>query len=101
MNFNIITFTESRIKKNSVSTINIELENYSIEHISTEIAAGGTYQRLSYHPRYDLNISMPGKLESIFLEIVCPKSSNIITGCVYKHPSLQVNNLQMIFYCHC
>ena len=35
---------------------------------------------------------MPGKLESIFIEIVCPKSSNIIVGSIYKHPSLQVNN---------
>ena len=35
---------------------------------------------------------MPSKLESIFIEIVCPKSSNIIVGCIYKHPSLQVNN---------
>ena len=26
------------------------------------------------HPRNDLNIYMPGKLESIFIEIVCPKS---------------------------
>ena len=36
---------------------------------------------------------MLGKLESIFIEIVCPKfSTNIIVGCIYKHPSLQVNN---------
>ena len=33
--------TESGIKKNSVSPINIQLENYSIEHTTTEIAAGG------------------------------------------------------------
>ena len=34
---------------------------------------------------------MPGKLESIFIEIVCPKSSNIIVGRIYKHPSLMDN----------
>ena len=33
--------TESGIKKNSISPINIQLENYSIEHTTTEIAAGG------------------------------------------------------------
>ena len=33
--------TESRIKKNSVSPINIQLENFSIEFTLTEIAAGG------------------------------------------------------------
>ena len=37
---------------------------------------------------------MPGKLESIFIEIVCPKSSNVIVGCIYKQPSLQMNNFR-------
>ena len=41
MNFDIIALIESRIKKNSVSPIDIELENYSIEITPTEIAAGG------------------------------------------------------------
>ena len=96
MNFVITVLTESRIKKNSVSQISIELENYSIEHTPTETAAGGALlyinERLSYHPRNDLNIYMPGKLESIFIEIVCPESSNIIVRCIFKHPSLHVNN---------
>ena len=91
-----IALTESRIKKNSVSLINIALENYSIEHTPTEIAAEGALlyinKRLSYHPRNDLNIYMPGKWESKFTEIVCPKSCYIIVGCIYKHPSLQMNN---------
>ena len=34
---------------------------------------------------------MPHKLESIFIEIVCPTSSNMIIRCIYKHLSLQVN----------
>ena len=82
MNFDIIALSESRIKKNAVSPINIELKNYSIEHTPTKIAAGGVLlyinKRLSYHLRNDLNIYTPGKLESIFIEIVCPKSCNII-----------------------
>ena len=83
MNFDIIAPTESRMKKSSVSPINIELENYSIEHTLTEIAVGETLiyinKRLSYHPRNDLNIYMPGKLESIFNKTVCPKS---LTSCL-------------------
>ena len=39
-----------------------------------------------------MNIYTLGKFESIFIEIVCPKSSNIIVGCIYKRLSLQVNN---------
>ena len=84
MNFDIIALTESRIKKNLVTPINIELENYSNEHTPIEIAAGGALlyinKRLSYYPRNYLNIYMPGKLESIFIEIVCPKSSNIFVN---------------------
>ena len=94
-NFNIV-LTESRIKKNLVFLINIELENYSTEHTPTEIAAEGALlyinKRLSYRPRNDMNIYMPGKWESIFIEIVCPKSCYIIVGCIYKHPPLQINN---------
>ena len=56
--------------------------NYSIKHRLTEIAAGGALlyinKILSYHPRNDLNIYMPVKLESIFIEIVCPKSSSLL-----------------------
>ena len=92
MNFDITPWS-SRIKKNSVFPIYIELENYLIEHTLTEIASGGaliyTIQRLSsYHPRNILNIHMPGKLESAFIEIVCSKSSNIIVEDIYKHPHL-------------
>ena len=76
VNFDIIALTESRTKKNSVSSINTELENYSNKHTLAEIAAGGVLlyisKRLSYHPRNDLNIYMPVKLELIFIEI-CPK----------------------------
>ena len=41
MNFDITPLSELRIKKNSVSPIYIELENYLIEHTLTEIASGG------------------------------------------------------------
>ena len=88
--------TESRIEKNSVSPISTELENYSVEHPPIEIAAGRSLlyisKRLSYHPRNDLNIYTLGKLELIFIEIVCPQSSKIIVECIYKLPSLQANN---------
>ena len=76
MNFDIIALAESKIKKNSVFPINVELESYSVEHTPPEIAARGALlyinKRQSYHPRNDLNIYTPGKLESIFIEIVCP-----------------------------
>ena len=30
--------------------------------------------------------------ESIFIDILNPKRSNIITGCIYKHPSMNLND---------
>ena len=93
MNFDIIALIKSRITKNSVFPINIELENYSTEHTPTEIAGGGSFilhqQKATLSSK---NIYMPGKLESISIEIACPKSFNIIVGCIYKHPFLQVDN---------
>ena len=51
----------------------------STGHSLTEIAIGGALlcinKRLSYHMRNDLNIYRTDKLESIFVEIKCPKAS--------------------------
>ena len=95
MNFDITALTESRIKKNSVFPINIELGNYSIEQTPAEIAAGGALLYISKRLPYqnNFNIYMPGQFESILIEILRPKSSNIIVRCIYKkHLSLHVNN---------
>ena len=56
----------------------------------------------SYKTRADLNIHEANKLESTFVEIVNPQRSNIVIGCVYKHPDMDVldfknNYLNQIF----
>ena len=40
----------------------------------------------------DLRLDDPGKIESTFIEIICSKSTNVIVGCIYKHPALPINN---------
>ena len=45
---------------------------------------------LSYKPRPDLNIYKSDQLESTFVEISNPKKSNIVIGCIYKHPNMDV-----------
>ena len=105
-NFDIIAITEPRIKNKSVCPTNVTLPNYSIEQTPTETSASGAVlyinQRLSYQPGTDLKICVPGKLESIFIEITCPKSVNVIVGCLYKHPAstLALMNLQRKYYHH-
>ena len=73
--FDILAITETRIKKDSSSPINLELSNYSTEHTPTELSAGGTLlylsKRLSYQLRNDLRFYDPGKIESPFIEIIC------------------------------
>ena len=69
---------------------------YSIEHTPTEASAGGALlymnNRLSYKPRADLKMYAPGKLESIFIEIICPNTPNLIIGCIYKHSMLHTGD---------
>ena len=100
----IITFTESHIKENVPCPINIQLPYYSTEHTPTEASAGGALHfnnRLSYKPRADLTVYTPDKLESVFIEIICPNTSNLITGCLHKHPMLiLVSFTAIIFLCY-
>ena len=96
VSFDILASTESRIKKDSSSPINFQLSNYSFKHTQTESSAGGILlyinRRLSYQLRDDLRIYDPGKIESTFIEIICSKSTNVIVGCIYKHPTLAIND---------
>ena len=61
--FDILAITETRIKKDSSSPINLQLSNYSTEHTPTELSGGGTLlyisKRLSYQLRNDLRLYDP------------------------------------------
>ena len=59
--------TESRIKKNSVSPINIQLENFSIEFTLTEIAAGGALLYIKKIPIIQEMILIFTRLARLFL----------------------------------
>ena len=52
---------------------------------------------LSYKPRSDLNIYQANQLESTFVEINNPNKSNIVIGCVYKHPNMDVLDFKNSF----
>ena len=47
-------------------------------------------KRHSYKTRPDLAIYKPKKLESISVEVVLFKISNLIVGCIYKHPRMDI-----------
>ena len=92
--FGIIAVSETRITKQTSLTTNINLKHYACEFIPTESSAGGTLlyiaSHLSYEPRPDLNIYKANQLESTFVEIINPKKGNIVVGCIYKHPTMDV-----------
>ena len=50
----------------------------------------GFAKRHSYKALPGLAIYKPKKLESIFVEVVLPKKSNLTVGCVYNHPCMDI-----------
>ena len=65
VSFYILGITETRIKKDSSSPTNLQLNNYSTEHTPTELSAVGTLlyisKILSYQLSNDLILYGPGK----------------------------------------
>ena len=102
VSFDILAIKETRIKKDLSSPINLQLNNYSIEHSPTESLAAETLlyinKSLSYQPRNDLRLFDPGTIESTFIEIIFSKSIDVIVGCSYKHPTLPINDVHRWFY---
>ena len=56
-------------------------------------AEGTPWQLMRSHTRKDLDsaIYKPYVLESKFREIINPRKKNIIVGCIYRHPSMDLN----------
>ena len=80
-NFSVIGLTETRIKHGVNSTIPITLNGYNYEHTPTESQCGGALlylsEKLNYKPRNDLLMYKPKLLESVFVEILCPKNQTL------------------------
>ena len=83
------------LKKDKSPINSINLKGYSHESCPTESAAGGTLlyisNNLSYKPRNDLRFYKYTDLESRFTEIFNPKKTNVIVGCIYRHPHMELN----------
>ena len=81
-NFQIISISETRLKKTQETTTNIQLENYNIEHVATEPANGGVLlyikKAINNKLRPDLMIYKKRELESRFIEIIQKDSRKIV-----------------------
>ena len=101
IDFDVIGISESRIKKDKSAINSINLKGSSHVSCHTESAAGGTLlyisNNLSYKPRNDLFIYKSTELELTFIEILSPKKTNVIMGCIYRHPHMNLNEFNDCF----
>ena len=72
------------------------MNNFWFDFTPTDSSAGGTLLYIANHLPYktclDINICRHNELEYTFIEILNPKKSYIIIGCIYKHPSMDFND---------
>ena len=96
IDFDFIWITKSRISETNFSPTNIALASYAIEQTPTKCNAGGTLlyinSKHSYKIRKDLKLYKPHKIESVFVEVIMPKKTNIIVGCIYRHPDNNIDD---------
>ena len=89
----IIGISVTILKKTQETTTNIKLENFNIEHVPTKSANGGVLlhirKAINYELRPDLLIYKKREMESVFTEIIQKDSTNMVVGCIYRHPSMQ------------
>ena len=94
LDFDIFGISESKFLKSQPLNTNVSLQNYIIEQTSTESTAGGAFlcinKRYSYKTLPKFAIYKPKKLESVLVEVVLPKKSHLILGCIYEHPCMDI-----------
>ena len=99
INFDFVGISETGFQLNS----NIhDIEGYSYTDCHTESTKGGVRlyiaNKYTYKSRPDLNIYESKNLESVFVEIYADKrKSNMIIGCVYKHPEMSITDFNSYF----
>ena len=96
----VITISESELKRYDPPVRDINLTNYQYEHTPSEANKGGTLIYISnkhnYKPRKDLEINEKTKIESTFIEIINTNGKNVIVGCVYKHHNISQEEFNAI-----
>jgi len=101
--FGVIGISETRFLKRHPTVINFDILGYSAIHTPTESSAGGTLlyisNTFSYRPRTDLDQCMylSKQLESVFAEIILPKKTNVIVGCIYRHPNMSITEFNSFY----
>ena len=86
ISFDVIGITDTRLKKQTPRTTNIDINGYNLEHTPWEVSCGWTLlyvkNKLNYINWKDLNIFKKNELDSTFMEILTSSGKNIIVGCI-------------------
>ena len=94
----IIGISETKIKKGIDPNFNVEVKGYKQYSTPTESDKGGVIIYIANHynckPREDLDVIVYKSyvLESVFAEIIISNKKNILLGCIYRHPSMDVKD---------
>jgi len=95
--FDFIGITETGLKSN----VELHLEGYNKEDCLTEFSKGGVRLSISdshnYFPRNDLKLYKKGEIESVFLEITNSQRQNLVLGCIYKHPKINIDEFNILY----
>ena len=102
-NFGIIGISETRILGTSIPH-NLNLPNYTSFFTKTEASAGGTAIYVSndydFKARDDLSCKLYSsrELEATFCELELKGQTNVIVGCIYKHPNMDTEIFSNNFF---
>ena len=100
--FDVIGISETKINKNKSPIFDINMEDYKCYHTPSEAEKGGAMlyiqNDITSKPRNDLDslVYKSKQLESIFIEIINAGQKNTIVGCIYRHPSMDLEELDEI-----
>ena len=99
--FTIICLSETKIKHNVDQISNTEVLGYDFLSQPTLSNSGevGLYVRqgLQYHFRDDLSSSTE-EYESLWIEIRCKSSKNIVCGVTYRHPNSKTESSPITYF---
>ena len=97
LKFDVIGISETKLLKNCKPKFDINLEGYKCFHVDTESNKGGSLLYISdtlnskQRPDLETLLYKSEVLESTFIEIINPHKKNIIVGCIYRHPSMDLH----------
>ena len=103
--FDVIGISESKIKNEVAPNFDVRIKGYKHFSTPTESDRGGVIIYIANKhnsiPRKGLDkiVYKTYVLESVFVEILIPNKKNILLGCIYRHPSMDVKDFNENYLC--